>query len=175
MTQTPGDTKQGPLVGPGKTGFSHLELLDDQLLVLAVTSPLPTCLVRNQQNRTCCASPRNRWWRWLCFALLVSRASQPAPRPRLRLVPGSSGHVSPAGLASLQQTWKPHILRPKTWQRTVKHQSGHLITLKYFSLIKKFCETTFPGGCFLSSSQPLDVLRKLRRRWQISGRCARSV
>ena len=76
MTQTPGDTKQGPLVGPGKTGFSHLELLDDQLLVLAVTSPLPTCLVRNQQNRTCCASPRNRWWRWLCFALLVSRASR---------------------------------------------------------------------------------------------------
>ena len=51
MTQPPRDTKQGLLIGAGKTGFSHLELLDDQLLVLEVTSPPLTCLVRNQQNQ----------------------------------------------------------------------------------------------------------------------------
>ena len=173
MTQPPRDTRQGLLSGAGKTGFSHLELLDDQLLVLDVTSPPLTCLVRNQQNRTCCASPRNRWWRWLCFALLVSRAS--------RLPGGGSGccwllrSCLPGRPGFSAADLETHTYSNKTWKRTVKHQSGHLITLKYFSLIKKFCETTFSGGCFLSPSQPLDVLRKLRRRWQISGRCARSV
>ena len=112
----------------------------------------------------------------LCFALLVSRASQPAPRLRLlRLVLAPQVRSPRPAWLLCSRPGNPHILRPKTWQRTVKHQSGHLIALKYFSLIKKFCETTFPGGCFLSPSQPLDVLRKLRRRWQISGRCARSV
>ena len=179
MTQPPRDTKQGLLVGAGKTGFSHLELLDDQLLVLAVTSPPLTCLVRNQQNQQhLLRFPKESLVAvaLLCFALLVSRASQPAPRLRLlRLVLAPQVRSPRPAWLLCSRPGNPHTLRPKTWKRAVKQQSGHLITLKSFSLIKKFCETTFPGGCFLSSSQPLDVLRKLRRRWQISGRCARSV
>ena len=175
MTQPPRDTKQGLLSGAGKTGFSHLELLDDQLLVLEVTSPLPTCLVRNQQNQQhLLRFPKESLVAvaLLCFARLPC---QPAPRRRLRLLLAPQVMSPRPAWLLCSRPGNPHILRPKTWQRTVKHQSGHLITPKYFSLIKKFCETTFPGGCFLSPSQPLDVLRKLRRRWQISGRCARSV
>ena len=175
MTQPPRDTRQGLLSGAGKIGFSHLELLDDRLLVLEVTSPPLTCLVRNQQNQQhLLRFPKESLVAvaLLCFARLPC---QPAPRPRLRLVLAPQVMWTRPAWLLCSRPGNPHILRPKTWQRTVKHQSGHLIALKYFSLIKKFCETTFPGGCFLSSSQPLDVLRKLRRRWQISGRCARSV
>ena len=107
MTQPPRDTRQGLLSGAGKIGFSHLELLDDRLLVLEVTSPPLTCLVRNQQNQQhLLRFPKESLVAvaLLCFARLPC---QPAPRPRHRLLLGSSGHVSPAGLASLQQTWKP--------------------------------------------------------------------
>ena len=176
MTQPPKDTKQGLLSGAGKTGLSHLELLvDDQLLVLDVTSQgSPHLLGQKPAEPHLLRFPKESLVAvaLLCFARLPC---QPAPRPRLRLVLAPQVMSPRPAWLLCSRPGNPHILRPKTWQRTVKHLSGHLITLKSFFMIEKFCETTFPGGCFLSPSQPLDVLRKLRRRWQISGRCARSV
>ena len=107
MTQPPRDTKQGLLSGAGKTGFSHLELVDDQLLVLEVTSQgSPHLLGQKPAEPHLLRFPKESLVAvaLLCFARLPC---QPAPRPRHRLLLGSSGHVSPAGLASLQQTWKP--------------------------------------------------------------------
>ena len=43
----------------------------------------------------------------LCFALLCSSPVPAGSQAAAQAGAGSSGHVSPAGLASLQQTWKP--------------------------------------------------------------------
>ena len=108
MTQPPRDTKQGLLSGAGKPGFSHLELLDDQLLVLDVTSQgSPHLLGQKPAEPHLLRFPKESLVAvaLLCFARLPC---QPAGSQAVAQAgAGSSGHVSPAGLASLQQTWKP--------------------------------------------------------------------